>query len=300
MALTIKLNFVLKQVLPDTDFSHVDLSTEKNRRALALQKADELLYNPENNDNERAWYFVGYMLDDDGHPYKSPNGHRVNDLERWTDFLATLLYHLLNNKTFNLAWLDDELTDGDYSINNDRLIQWLVETPHRHLAAYVARLMYTQQMAWAREYDAPVQDYVAIECQHFDAGNKANDYIQTVISTLIKVHEHLLEGQALGLDDTAQALTDMLWGYIPHLYPDNYVAMAQELSAYVEHTVPPLARLGSEMGCEEYEQRIMDKCAELATKYDVELDLDTINMPANYLHFWLEEQLFCPIYAMQS
>ena len=295
MTTTMMLSELLKKVLPDTDLGRIPQMNASERHLLMLKEADRLLFQA-GYDTHLAWYLVENVFDEDGELIEECIDDALPDVVAdWAIDLSLLLYVLLHHETFDLGMLDEMMGCGnafDFRISNTALVEWLRRTPHRRLAAYTARVMYNEQINWAVDHNPPVQDLVAQECDRFNAAEEPDDYVRRVLTSLQEVEDHLRRGEVLGLQGDEQVLTDMLWGYLPHDYPENYVAMARELNLYLMAHQPARALLRNEATFAAYEDPIFRKCEELAQQHEVDFDTKTINMPASYVHYWLKDRFY--------
>ena len=85
--------------------------------------------------------------------------------------------------------------------------------------------------------DLALQDYLAEELREFafdeDDPVSCLKYATKVLETLNKAYDHINKGYKMGLSEDERQLTDMLFGFAPHNYQQEYVDLAKEVAVYI-------------------------------------------------------------------
>jgi hypothetical protein len=101
---------------------------------------------------------------------------------------------------------------------------------------------------------------------------------------------HLQRGKELGLSLLEQRTLDTLWSWVPHDYPENYVACAREVSDAIVRLLPPEDEERSEEGYIAYYNQVIEEVKRLAEKYDVDFDTSGYSLSAGYFYEWLSKE----------
>ena len=156
-----------------------------------------------------------------------------------------------------------------------------------------ARDVYEEAIHWASWNDIAMQDYWAEECgsgsHEWDEENP-KPFVNQVLATLKTTAEHLKHGQQLGLSDLEQRVVDTLWGWVPHDYPDNYVACAREVSKAIIRLLPPESEERSKEGYKAYYTQVIDEVKRLTAHYDVDFDTSEYNLTVGYFYEWMSSE----------
>lgn len=221
----------------------------------------------------------------------------------WVVELARLIWQLQSIGSVPVEYLPDTRQLGIertsepahlnelYSPEIPQMLVWLKETPHRHVGARVARMVYFQACHEASLIDSALSDYYVGECDRmpdYVDESSCNIYINKVLSTVEEVRSHLAKGRELRLSDDEIGVVDSMWGYIPHNYPGNYVAAAREI-VEAEGRISALAGHRHSWDGREYGRMLMKDMKAIAEKHDVDLEQDDeFSLPLSYLDNWIE------------
>lgn len=155
-----------------------------------------------------------------------------------------------------------------------------------------ARKVYEECIGWAIWHNLAMQDYWAFQCGFSYQWDEENPkpIIEKVCATLKAAAEHLSHGQRLGLSRLEQQTVDTLWGFVPHYYPENYVACAREVSEAIVSLLPPETEERTEDGFEAYYAAVIAEVKQLTAKHDVDFDTSDFNLSFGYFHEWLSDE----------
>lgn len=155
-----------------------------------------------------------------------------------------------------------------------------------------SRKVISEAMLWASWHDLAMQDFLA---EQYEPRSKKDEesprqYVKKVLDALKVAANHLQRGQQLGLSDLEQRVVDTLWGWVPHDYPENYVACAREVARAIVGLLPPEAKSPTEVGYEQYCDSVMHEVKQLAAKHGMELDTSGYNLTMGYFNEWLSDE----------
>jgi len=291
MATEFKLCALLKQVFPDVDFENLPDIEDQAFKELTLKEADRILGLPDGEDIFMA--FAEELSNSNESDFVKQFSSLNSKAFPWLTCEIVLLVGLIRHFMPRLELLDEGLKDDqdsvypDLTVNNTALMEWLHKTPYRHVSAYMVRVMYYEMLHWSMEYNPPMQDYLAMQCSDVEPSDPEL-YISKVLDVLKVADDHFDRGLKLGLNEDLMALTDMLWEFIPHDYPDEYVQMACEMYKIIQQQLPRDNKFNDQDSYDLFEHAVMDKCFSLAAEREIELS----NFSLNYIHFWLENKYF--------
>ena len=148
-------------------------------------------------------------------------------------------------------------------------------------------------LLWAHQNDLPMQDYYAENCDRmrddYRYEEDCSPFVQCLIDALKEMDDHLKQGQALGLTPMEQTTLDILWSWVPHNYPDNYVACAREVAQLIENALPPsIVEPRSKEAFKIHFSQLLKETKLLAEKYDVDFVTDRYNLTLGYLYDWMQ------------
>ena len=147
----------MHQLMKDSLFKNVDLSrvpqmTGEELRSFTLEQTDAI-WGLRAYGDAMGW-LVGQFIEDDGseredNPLYEERGK--NALTDWYLQLVELGADLYFHHSFDLDKLEPGLAQHhkeyyeDFTIDNERLVEWLRKTPYRRVAAMVARIQGNSQ-----------------------------------------------------------------------------------------------------------------------------------------------------------
>jgi hypothetical protein len=155
-----------------------------------------------------------------------------------------------------------------------------------------ARDLYDEALGWANSHDIAMQDYWAEQCGYAFQWDEENPkpIIRKVLGALKEMADHLKRGRELELNDLEQQVIDTLWGWVPHDYPENYVACAREVSKAIVRLLPPEREDKSEEEYVAYYKKVIAEVKQLAQRHDVDFDTSDYNLSAGYFYEWLSDE----------
>lgn len=154
-----------------------------------------------------------------------------------------------------------------------------------------AYYLYSEAISWASWNDMAVQDYVASTSGiHQVSRDDAPRFVGCVRQALKAMSDHLKRGLELGLSGLEQRVVDTLWGWVPHDYPDSYVACAREVSEAIVRLLPPEEIPRTDEGYKVYLRLVIAEVKRLATKHNVEFDTTNWDLPYGYFCDWLKQE----------
>ncbi len=160
-----------------------------------------------------------------------------------------------------------------------------------------AQEMLNQAIEWSSEHDLPCQDYLAIHCRDISnwyEGNDSASAISLLIEGLTEMANHLQRGAELKLSELEQRTIDTLWSWVPHDYPESYVACARKLAKKITALKPKKTEVRSEKGYDIYFNKVINELEKLTKTYGIDEDIAaaggdyTVNLTIGYFHEWLQ------------
>ena len=180
--------------------------------------------------------------------------------------------------------LHSEITKGKKRVTD-------IQIPQNYDEAYSAL---RDMINWAHENDLPMQDYFAENCSHrlstCESEEERCRFVEAVKKAIQEMKAHLQRGKELGLSLLEQRTLDTLWSWVPHDYPENYVACAREVSEAIVRLLPPEDEERSEEGYIAYYNQVIEEVKRLAEKYDVDFDTSGYSLSAGYFYEWLSKE----------
>lgn len=287
-----------RNVFSDIDLERVASMDADQRRELKLSQIDKMLgmgpYAAVLN-----WYLSQFVDDDNQRRTENPlYDEEDTPLVAWYLEVAELGFALSNRKVFCLDLLAPGLQMGtddlrqQFTIDNQPLIDWLQQTPHRRVAAMVARVLMRAELDRVVGHNDAVQDYYAessatneIDPQEID---KADAFTNQVIEALTEMRRHAERGRQLGLNDEQMRVVDLLWSWVPHDYQEDYVATAKEVIEVVDRALPAKTVIRSRKGFKVFYAQLIPQLVQVIEKHDVPVDLtDRYNLTMGYMQDWL-------------
>jgi hypothetical protein len=245
-------------------------------------------------------WFVGQFLHDDAMRREdNPLYQEDSALAKWYIELADFGFALISHMPTDLDYIEPGLAQHpddaelDYTIDNERLMKWLRETPYRRLAVMTARIMLDREYERVVAHFDAVQDYYAEHCttdlgKYLKNTEMCDKYVSDVLQCIQTVYAHQQHGRELGLNDDGMRVVDALWGWMPHDYDEDCVAAAREICQAVEASLPGPTVIRSRNGFVAYSKPVMKQLEAIAKKHDVDIDLtDKYNITMGYLTEWL-------------
>lgn len=286
-----------EEVFRDIDLSKVGSMSDEERRQLTISVTDQML--SQRAYGETVGWYISQFLDVNEEPRKdNPLYQEKSAVVDWYVELAVfcnaLYTHVpidLNSIEPGMAQYPDE-PEQDYTIDNQRLVGWLRETPFRRVAMLVARIMLDREFERVVGVFDAVQDYYAEHCTtntiNTQDAAKCEAFIHSVLDSIKTVCQHQQQGRELGLNDEELRIVDALWGWMPHPYEPPYVDAAREIYQTVEANLPSPTTIRSRNGFMIFKKPLMEKFETVVRKYDLDIDLtDTYNITIGYLTEWL-------------
>ena len=246
------------------------------RRELKLSQIDKMLgmgpYAAVLN-----WYLSQFVDDDNQRRTENPlYDEEDTPLVAWYLEVAELGYALSYCKAFCLDLLapgfqmDTDDLRQQFTIDNQQLIDWLQQTPYRRVAAMVAKILIRVELDRVVGHNDAVQDY-------YDA-----------IGVITEMRRHAERGRQLGLSDEQMRVVDLLWSWVPHDYPEDYVATAKEVIEVVDRALPAKTVIRSRKGFKMFYDQLIPQLVQVIEKHDVPVDLtDRYNLTMGYMEDWL-------------
>ena len=222
-------------------------------------------------------------------------------LAGWLVELMRLLAYLLANyiatRPLDLNWLDSRFqpmgVDGakQFSPSNHQLIHYL--TANIRVGVLIAKMVKSEASFEASKIDSALIDFYTFRWRKNDVDFtdyfSCYEYIENLRNAIQDVEMHIERGHEQGLTIEEIGLVDSLWTEIPHSYPRNYVAAAQEIWQRVKTVVDNFAD-GRKWREDErhFVNDMVTFSLPIAEKYDVDMELDDEHsLPLAYLKDWL-------------
>ena len=293
----------MHKLLKESLFSEVDLTripemSDEERRAFNIQQLDRII-GMRSHADALGW-FIGQFLHDDGerradNPLYEEEGTPLVD---WYLELVWLGYRLYEHTPFDLNLLvsglaqDKNDPENDFTIDNAPLCDWLTTTPYHFVAMLVGRIMLEVEYSKVVGYNDAEQDYYAEHCStdnfYTDDPEEARQAVQMLLDGLREIRSHREQGRQLGLNDEQRRVVDLLWSWVPHDYPEDYVAAAKAMVEAAEREMPGKTVIRSRQGFLIYKKQLMPSLVAIVKQYDLPVDLtDRYNLTIGYMNEWL-------------
>ena len=293
------LQYLKRNVLGDVDFDSIAGMNDADKQHLMLRQIDKMIGMQPGAD-ALGWYFTKFLDDDGRCQADNPlTDEASTPLSEWLYDMAELGRLLYWHQAFPLELLAPELEYDpfvdqklNFTIDNEQLVSWLKVVPYRRVAAMVARIMMSTEYDRIQGCNDAMQDYYAEHCPigDFDAQDEkqADEFVTAVIDALTEMEQHTERGYELGLDDEQIRVVDMLWSWVPHDYPEEYVAAAKDIVKMIEKLLPAKTVIRSRNGFKLFYDTVLPKLKEIVDKYDVPVDTtDYYNLTMGYMREWM-------------
>ena len=294
-----KMHELLKRnVFSDVDLESVASMDADQRRELKLSQIDKMLgINP--YADALGWYISEFVDDDNQRRADNPlYDEEDTPLVAWYLEVVELGCYLYYHKAFCLDLLAPGLQTNtndfrqQFTIDNQQLVDWLQQTPYRRVAAMVARIIMRIEIDKVVGHNDAVQDYYAENCSSAEIDtqdvNEADAFTNKAIEVLTEMKHHVEQGRQLGLNDEQIRVVDMLWSWVPHDYPEDYVATAKEVIEVVDRALPAKTVIRSRKGFKIFYDQLIPQLVKVIEKHDVPVDLtDRYNLTVGYMYDWL-------------
>ena len=287
-----------RNVFSDIDLERIASMDADQRRELKLSQIDKMLGKLPCAD-ALGWYISKFVDDDNQRRTDNPlYDEEDNPLVAWYLDVFELSSNLYSHEVFSLDLLVPGLEMNtanqrqQFTIDNQPLMDWLQQTPYRRVAAMVARIMMQVEYDKVIGHNDAVQDYYAEHCStgDFDPQDekKADTFTNDAIEALTEMKRHAEQGHQLGLSDEQIRVVDMLWSWVPHDYPEDYVATAKEVIEVVDRALPAKTVIRSRKGFRMFYDQLIPQLVQVIEKHDLPVDLtDRYNLTVGYMYDWL-------------
>ena len=287
-----------RNVFSDIDLERIASMDADQRRELKLSQIDKMLGKLPCAD-ALGWYISKFVDDDNQRRTDNPlYDEEDNPLVAWYLDVFELSSNLYSHEVFSLDLLVPGLEMNtanqrqQFTIDNQPLMDWLQQTPYRRVAAMVARIMMQVEYDKVIGHNDAVQDYYAEHCStgDFDPQDekKADTFTNDAIEALTEMKRHAEQGHQLGLSDEQIRVVDMLWSWVPHDYPEDYVATAKEVIEVVDRALPAKTVIRSRKGFQMFYDQLIPQLLQVIEKHDLPVDLtDRYNLTVGYMYDWL-------------
>ena len=287
-----------RNVFSDIDLERIASMDADQRRELKLSQIDKMLGKLPCAD-ALGWYISKFVDDDNQRRTDNPlYDEEDNPLVAWYLDVFELSSNLYSHEVFSLDLLVPGLEMNtanqrqQFTIDNQPLMDWLQQTPYRRVAAMVARIMMQVEYDKVIGHNDAVQDYYAEHCStgDFDPQDekKADTFTNDAIEALTEMKRHAEQGHQLGLSDEQIRVVDMLWSWVPHDYPEDYVETAKEVIEVVDRALPAKTVIRSRKGFKMFYDQLIPQLVQVIEKHDVPVDLtDRYNLTMGYMEDWL-------------
>lgn len=293
----------MHKLLKESLFSEVDLTripemSDEERRAFNVQQLDRII-GMRSHADALGW-FIGQFIHDEGerrddNPLYEEEGTPLVD---WYLELVHLGYEIYEHIPFDLDLLvpglaqDKNDPENDFTLDNAPLCDWLTTTPYHFLAMLVGRIMLEVEYSKVVGYNDAEQDYYAEHCStdnfYTNDPEEARQAIQMLLDGLKEIRSHREQGRQLGLNNEQRRVVDLLWSWVPHDYPEDYVAAAKEMVEAAEREMPGKTVIRSRQGFLIYKKQLMPSLVAIVKQYDLPVDLtDRYNLTIGYMNEWL-------------
>jgi len=286
-----------EEVFKGIDLDRVETMSDDERREFTIAQVDRLYSLRDYGD--MVGRFGDFFIDSTRKVRKdNPILEQESALNDWYLDVATICHDLCYHNLIDLSLIDERFAqhpmepEKDYTIDNEPLVEWMQQTPLRHVAAQVARRIIDQEYKRVIHHFDAVQDYYAENCETsvFNESdcNQCNQLVTQVIESISSVRKHQEQGRELGLDDEQMRVVDALWSWVPHDYEPSYVEAAKAICAKVDELLPGKTVIRSQNGFIIFKKMVMPELREIIEQYDLSVDLDdSYNLTIGYLAEWL-------------
>lgn len=151
------------------------------------------------------------------------------------------LYHQIPFDPMTIGIYD---APADFFIDNKPLVKWIETSPYINICMWLAFLMKQQahELVQSVHYQ-PAQDYLLkLHTEKYDIVRKPNDsgiepkeYINTILTGLRRLDNHLAEGAEKGLSNEEIYLYDEITGQISDSIDAPLIPLAKELYNYLHN-----------------------------------------------------------------
>ena len=166
------------------------------------------------------------------------------------------------------------LSDGDFWVSNEQLVEWLTATEYEHVAMHTAYIMKKHAIdVYAREHYLPAQDMLAelFSMEHHELIREPEStdmppraYVKTILDALLQIERHWQRGRKLKLRPDVVILHDEIYGMVPRRFDKLVLAAAEELCDYLEREV--FGRFAEKVHKKSFKQFETDLMARFAEK----------------------------------
>ena len=141
--------------------------------------------------------------------------------------------------------------------------------------------------------DLALQDFIAEDCRetliHEDDPASCLAYASKVLQVLTKAVNHEYKGIELGLSIEERQMADMLWGFAPHNYTPDIVALAKESVSLINRRMKRLPHHPSKESKRKFIAGILGEINEMAKKYGINYDsTNGFCLELAYVGEWLD------------
>lgn len=291
-------NLLKESLFRDVDLTRIPAMSDEERREFNIQQLDRII-GMRSHADALGW-LIGQFLHNEGerredNPLYEEEGTPMVD---WYLELVSLGYELYEHIPFDLDLLvpglaQDKINpENDFTLDNAPLCDWLTTTPYRFLAMLVGRIMLEVEYSKVVGYNDAEQDYYAENCEtdnfYTNDPEEATQAIQKLLDCLKEMSSHREQGRKLGLNDEQRRVVDLLWSWVPHDYPEDYVAAAKAMVEAAAKQLPGKTVIRSRQGFLIYKKQLMPELVAIVKKYDLPVDLtDRYNLTIGYMNEWL-------------
>ena len=224
----------------------------------------------------------------------------------WIEELALLSHDLYCHEPFDVEQLGDglqgrfaetELYADSFRYDNKALVEWIMTTKYRHIAATVCYTMADQEIDWAVQHNQAVQDYYAMQFRtnSLDMGklDQCEDFIRRSLNAMQQIEKHYEKGHAEGLNDEEIRVLDILFGFAPHYYDaDDYPAVRDICAAAQKH-LPSSPYIKSEQGQRAYGKAVFADLKDIFAKHDMTWDPSNLaDLTMGYIGSWVYDKYY--------
>lgn len=304
---TIEKQKFLKEIFRGINLTRLSGMTEEERRVFLFEQAERLLSANDYGDTARRYAYHVVEYREDGQMDVNPvfsGDTSVKGL--WLVRLARLLAGVIDsdvNLTLEACGLpvlkidteevfvtyDKEVfPNGIVMFYNDLLKLFSnVGNNGCHLVAYIMQALCGCGLDWAMSHNPVVQDYLANTIHY--KGIQGKDEWEKIgldlMAALLNMHNHLFFGKENGLDGHGQYIIDALWGFVPHDYPAEYVSCAKDILNSASELLPAKRNKTAKR---QFANKVIQRCGEIAKKYDVDFDTKKMSISLSYMAYWIE------------
>ncbi len=211
------------------------------------------------------------------------------------EWASQLLYHQDYDLSLVMEGYEPQFDETEFVCENDKLRQWVKETPLRRLAALTTDLLYQHAIEKAMSENQPIQDYLAQKHHDIEPdwqeSAQCDEYTKRIWDALDEVHAHCAEAHRLGLTTEEQHVADMVWGWVPHDFDADLVKASREICKVATQLLPPQTELRNKPSEIVYVSKMLPEIQRICTDCSVYFDLDdSYSLPRGYLTWWLRDK----------